>query len=96
MKVKYGDKIALDFCPDNNRLGVRVYVKQEQPFKDYQLEFFARQLESLKTSLTGHTIQDVSFNATRVTEEGEKNDMLVFGNERKLIFRSDEILDLML
>ena len=93
MNVKYGDKIALDFCPDNNRLGVRVYVKQEQPFKDYQLESFARQLESLKTSLTGHTIQDVSFNATRVTEEGEKNDMLVFGNERKLIFRSDEILD---
>lgn len=93
MNVKYGDKIALDFCPDNNRLGVRVYVKQEQPFKDYQLEFFARQLESLKTSLTGHTIQDVSFNATRITEEGEKNDMLVFGNERKLIFRSDEILD---
>ena len=93
MNVKYGDKIALDFCPDNNRLGVRVYVKQEQPFKDYQLESFARQLESLKTSLTGHTIQDVSFNATRVTEEGEKNDMLVFGNERNLIFRSDEILD---
>lgn len=93
MNVKCGDKIALGFCPDNNRLGVRVYVKQEQSFKDYQLESFARQLESLKTSLTGRTIQDISFEVVRVTEKGEKNDMLVFGNERKLIFRSDEILD---
>ena len=93
MSVTYDSKIALYFSPDNNRLGVRVYVKQEQPFKDYQLDSFAQQLEQLKTSLTGRTIQDISYEAIRITREGEKNDMLVFGNERKLIFRSDEILD---
>lgn len=93
MSFIYDDKVIWYWNPDNNRLGINIYVKQEQPFKDYQLESFARQSESLKTSLTGRTIQDISFAAIRVTKEGEKNDMLVFENERKLIFRSDEILD---
>lgn len=94
MNVKYGDKIALYFSPDNNRLGVRVYVKQEQPFKDYQLDSFAQQLEQLKTSLIGRTIQDISYEAIRITREGEKKDMLSFDeNTKKLVYRSDEILD---
>lgn len=93
MNVKYGDKIALDFCPDNNRLGVRVYVKQEQPFKDYQKESFARHFAQLKTSLTGCTIQDISYEVIRITREGEKKDMLLFEDAGKLIYRSDEILD---
>ena len=93
MSFIYDDKIIWYWHPDNNRIGISIFVKQEQPFKDYQIESFARQSESLKTFLKGRTIQDISFEVIRITREGEKNDMLSFENARKLVYRSDEILD---
>ncbi len=93
MSLIYDNKIMWSWNPDNNRLCISICVTQEQPFKDYQKESFARHFAQLKTSLTGRTIQDISYEVIRITREGEKKDMLSFENARKLIYRSDEILD---
>lgn len=94
MSFIYDDKIMWCLNPDNNQLDISIYVKQEQPFKDYQIASFARQFAQLKTSLIGRTIQDISYEVIRITREGEKKDMLSFDeNTKKLVYRSDEILD---
>lgn len=93
MSLIYDNKIMWSWNPDNNRLCISICVTQEQPFKDYQKESFARHFAQLTTSLTGRTIQDISYEVIRITREGEKKDMLSFENARKLIYRSDEILD---
>lgn len=93
MSLIYDNKIMWSWNPDNNRIGISICVKQEQPFKDYQIDSFAQQLEKLKTSLIGRTIQDVSYEVIGITREGEKNDMLLFENAKILVYRSDEILD---
>lgn len=106
MGIAYDNKTMLcgGFVVDSGITEVELKPMEIQPIKgkilkDYQKETYYRQQEDFEKwfrsleALRCDVSLEAVLEAVKEKKKGDKNDMLVFGNERKLIYRSDEILD---
>lgn len=93
MSLIYDNKIMWSWNPDNNRIMYQHMRDTRTTVQRLSKRIFARHFAQLTTSLTVVPYKIYHLEVIRIIREGEKKDMLSFENARKLIYRSDEILD---